>query len=438
MSDFAIQAEGLGKRYRVGVHPRYRAMRDTLTELIYAPVRIPRLLRHGRRTAARADTTLWALRDVSFEIRHGDVVGLIGRNGAGKSTLLKVLSRITEPTEGTARLEGRLGSMLEIGTGFHPELTGRENVYLNGAILGMRKAEISRRFDEIVEFAGVERFIDTPVKRYSSGMQVRLAFGVAAHLETEILLVDEVLAVGDAAFQKKCLGRMSEVGSEGRTVLLVSHNLASIRGLCPTSIWIDGGRLMEFGPSHEVIDAYLELSREHDSVETVFPDDPELDFQVKRVRFVGPTGDLQRVFACDEPPIIEVQCDVRRPVPGLYGILRISTLEGLNVIEAFSHDISPNPLAGLSVGTHLLRIGIPPRSLGHGTYAANLKFGTPFDPKATRVHEPREIGTFHLDDFDTPRGNDRTGFFSMGLNWSVSSPHSRSNDVTRSQTEIAG
>ena len=241
MTDLAIRVEHLGKRYRIGERERYRALRDTLADAVKAPLRRLRSPRSPR----VVDNTIWALRDVSLEVAPGEVLGVIGHNGAGKSTLLKILSRITEPTEGRAEVRGRVGSLLEVGTGFHPELTGRENIYLNGAILGMKRSEITRRFDEMVAFAGVERFIDTPVKRYSSGMYLRLAFAVAAHLEPEILLVDEVLAVGDAAFQKKCLGRMSDVAREGRTVLFVSHNLPSIENLCQRVVVVDGGRIAE-------------------------------------------------------------------------------------------------------------------------------------------------------------------------------------------------
>jgi lipopolysaccharide transport system ATP-binding protein len=253
VSDYAIRVEGLGKRYRIGERERYRALRDTLVDLVKAP------LRHLRRSSQprNVNNTIWALRDVSFEVAPGEVLGLIGHNGAGKSTLLKILSRITEPTEGRAEVRGRVGSLLEVGTGFHPELTGRENIFLNGAILGMKRTEIARRFDEMVAFAEVERFIDTPVKRYSSGMYLRLAFAVAAHLEPEILLVDEVLAVGDAAFQKKCLGRMNDVAREGRTVVFVSHNLPSIEKLCQRVVVIDGGRVSMQGDPGECIAAYL-------------------------------------------------------------------------------------------------------------------------------------------------------------------------------------
>ena len=266
MTELAIRVTGLSKRYRIG-HERHTALREALSDAVSSPLR--RLFDrrpttdggpsgNGHRSPVNGrNQTIWALDDVSFEVKRGEVVGIIGRNGAGKSTLLKVLSRITKPTRGTAEIHGRVGSLLEVGTGFHSELTGRENIYLNGAILGMRKAEIDRQFDEIVAFAEVEKFIDTPVKRYSSGMHVRLAFAVAAHLQPEILLVDEVLAVGDAGFQRKCLGKMGEVARGGRTVLLVSHNMGSLRGLCTEVTWLHEGRIMRAGPPAEVIDEYM-------------------------------------------------------------------------------------------------------------------------------------------------------------------------------------
>jgi lipopolysaccharide transport system ATP-binding protein len=259
MGQLAIRVEGLGKRYRVGEsRARYRTLRESLRGAALRPVRGLRALVRGARRIGVADNSFWALRDISFEVQPGEVVGIIGRNGAGKSTLLKILSRITEPTEGTADLWGRVGSLLEVGTGFHGELTGRENIYLNGAILGMKRAEINRKFDEIVAFAEVERFIDTPVKRYSSGMYLRLAFAVAAHLEPEILIVDEVLAVGDAAFQKKCLGKMSAVAGEGRTVLFVSHDMTNVSVLCSSVLLLEKGHARIRGAPAEVIAAYLQ------------------------------------------------------------------------------------------------------------------------------------------------------------------------------------
>src|SRR5712691_6887150 len=255
MSHVAIHVESLGKRYRIGGRERYLTMRDRLANALKSPARWFRS--NGAGNSGGGPRHIWALRNVSFDLQEGEVLGLIGRNGAGKTTLLKILSRVTQPTEGSAEIRGRVGSLLEVGTGFHPELTGRENTYLNGAILGMRKREVARKFDEIVAFAEIEKFIDTPVKHYSSGMYLRLAFAVAAHLETEILIVDEVLAVGDAGFQKKCLGKMSEVARGGRTVLFVSHNMGAINNLCRATILLDGGRLNQFDESSRVIGYYL-------------------------------------------------------------------------------------------------------------------------------------------------------------------------------------
>ena len=255
--DVVIKVENLSKQYRIGVHEGYKTFRETLVDTVKAPFqRLSSLLSASRSKLSSPDDTIWALKDVSFEVKQGEVIGIIGRNGAGKSTLLKILSKITEPTEGRVELRGRVGSLLEVGTGFHPELTGHENVYLYGAILGMDRWEVTRKFDEIVAFAEVEKFIETPVKRYSSGMYMRLAFAVAAHMETEILLVDEVLAVGDAAFQKKCMWKMGDLSKEGRTVLFVSHNLDAVRKLCGKGILIENGIKEQLGPVDSVIETY--------------------------------------------------------------------------------------------------------------------------------------------------------------------------------------
>lgn len=245
MSNTALRVEGLGKRYRLGGLQTYQTLRDSMVDLL-----------RGRREQKKKPD-FWALRDVSFELKEGEVLGIVGRNGAGKSTLLKLLSRITSPDTGCIEIHGRMGSLLEVGTGFHPELTGRENIFMNGILLGMKRREVERKFDEIVAFSGVEEFLDTPVKRYSSGMRVRLGFAVAAHLEPEILVVDEVLAVGDAEFQRKCLGRMNQVASEGRTVLYVSHQMDSIVGLCNRAIWLDKGMLRLDGAPEHVVKEYL-------------------------------------------------------------------------------------------------------------------------------------------------------------------------------------
>ncbi len=259
MADVAVRAVQLAKIYRIGERQSYQTVRDVIGAA--ARGRLRRLSQRRRAGSGvqppAAEEWMWALQDVSFELGEGEALGIIGRNGAGKSTLLKILSRITEPTKGHAVISGRVGALLEVGTGFHPELTGRENITLNGAILGMRRAEIDRKFDDIVSFAGVERFIDTPVKRYSTGMHARLAFAVAAHLEPDILIVDEVLAVGDAAFQKRCMGKMGDAARSGRTVLFVSHNTAAIESLCSRAIWLDGGRCVADGAPSEVISRYL-------------------------------------------------------------------------------------------------------------------------------------------------------------------------------------
>jgi lipopolysaccharide transport system ATP-binding protein len=296
-SDIAIRAENIGKRYRIGATQgvaRYRSLREDIAELAS----------RRRRKAREGHRDLWALKDVSFEIGAGETVGIIGRNGAGKSTLLKILARITPPTSGRGETVGRVGSLLEVGTGFHPELTGRENIRLSAAIMGMRRLEVQARFDEIVEFSGLEMFLDTPVKRYSSGMYMRLAFSVAAHLEPEILLVDEVLAVGDAEFQKKCLGRMEDLGGAGRTVLFVSHSMPSVLRLCPRVILLDGGHITADGNGSHVVEEYMGrggggAEREWPDPETAPGDD---HIRMKGVRVVGETG----------KPVAEV--DIREPI----------------------------------------------------------------------------------------------------------------------------
>jgi lipopolysaccharide transport system ATP-binding protein len=256
MSELAIRVENVSKRYRIGVRNTHRTLREALVNSARRSVQGLRMLMHGR-NGHQPEDTFWALKNVSFEVKQGEVLGIIGRNGAGKSTLLKLLSRITEPTEGRIEGYGRVGSLLEVGTGFHPELTGRENIYLNGAILGMKKAEIDRKFDEIVAFAEIAQFLDTPVKRYSSGMYVRLAFAVAAHLEPEILIVDEVLAVGDVAFQKKCLGKMGDVAKEGRTVLFVTHNMGAMQALCSRGILLKQGTILTDDTAIGAVSTYL-------------------------------------------------------------------------------------------------------------------------------------------------------------------------------------
>ena len=340
MTDTAIKVENLSKRYRIGQYvgsgAQYKTLRESLTNAVSAPLRRLRQTGDGRpKTEDRRSRSpvsgrrssnpgppspvpgqpstarfIWALRDVSFEVKQGEVLGIIGRNGAGKSTLLKVLSRITEPTEGGAELKGRVGSLLEVGTGFHPELTGRENIYLSGAILGMARKEIDRKFDAIVDFSGVETYIDTPVKRYSSGMRVRLGFAVAAYLEPDILLVDEVLAVGDYEFQKKCLGKMQDVAGEGRTVLFVSHNMASIEKLCHNAILIEKGAIKHKGPARETIDQYLvrnENENLQSSAEIAGPE--EKHGILKSIRLLNDNGEQTGIFHVGEEIVFELFLD---------------------------------------------------------------------------------------------------------------------------------
>jgi len=312
MSDLAIRAVGLGKRYRIGTQVRYKALRDSIMNAVRVPLRAAAGWMRGDRPHGRDPETdlLWALRNVDFEIRQGEAVGIIGRNGAGKSTLLKVLAQVTEPTEGYAEVHGRLGSLLEVGVGFHPELTGRENIYLNGALLGMRKVEIDRNFDEIVAFAEVEKFLDTPVKHYSSGMYVRLGFAVAAHLETEILFVDEVLSVGDVAFQEKCLGRMKHAASGGRTVLFVSHNLLAIQALCQRALWLDQGSVVAEGRPAAVISKYLQNVR-MTTTEIVYEDPAEAPgnevIRLRRGAVQPLSGDESGCITVRTPLLIEFE-----------------------------------------------------------------------------------------------------------------------------------
>jgi lipopolysaccharide transport system ATP-binding protein len=332
MSDIAIRAEGLSKQYRLGKRERYRTLRDTLTDTLTAPFRRGR----SRESSNEDAESFWALKDVSFEVKHGEVIGIIGRNGAGKSTLLKVLSRITEPTEGRAEMHGRVASLLEVGTGFHPELSGRDNIFLNGAILGMKKAEIRRKFDEIVAFAEVDKFIDTPVKHYSSGMYVRLAFAVAAHLEPEILVVDEVLAVGDIEFQNKCLGKMGDVAKQGRTILLVSHNMASIMTLCHSGIVLSGGQIAFAGTAAAAVDRYLS-SIETRGSEWNRGDEKTKDNNaaiiVQTVRVTDSEGNPQARFRSGQDIKIRIGCEVRSAIPKLLFVVLIRTSSGIPIFH---------------------------------------------------------------------------------------------------------
>jgi lipopolysaccharide transport system ATP-binding protein len=347
MNKIAVHVESVGKEYHIGKlqskqKRKYQTLRDTVTDTFTAPFRRAKRVLHGHAAhAAEMSETIWALKDVSFEIPRGQVVGLIGRNGAGKSTLLKVLSRITEPTTGFAEIRGRVGSLLEVGTGFHPELTGRENVFLNGAILGMKRAEIEQKFDEIVAFAEVEKFIDTPIKHYSSGMNLRLAFAVAAHLEPEILIIDEVLAVGDARFQRKCLNKMQDVGQQGRTVLFVSHNMPAVTRLCERVILLDQGQVKADGPSHQVVGSYMNsemgttAAREWRDPATA----PGGDIvRLRAVRVRAEDGRIAEAMDIRQPVAIEMEYQVLKPGYVLLPHCHLVNEEGIQVFTALDQD----------------------------------------------------------------------------------------------------
>jgi lipopolysaccharide transport system ATP-binding protein len=339
----AISVNNLGKRYQIGAAEtkfRYNLLRDVLVDTIYAPVRLAKAA-VGRSDRRTNENYVWALKDVSFDVEEGRVLGIVGRNGAGKSTLLKILSRVTEPTEGTVTVRGRVGSLLEVGTGFHPELTGRENIYMNGAILGMKRTEIDRKFDEMVDFSEVGQFIDTPVKRYSSGMYLRLAFAVAAHLEPEILVVDEVLAVGDAEFQRKCLGKMNDVAQQGRTVLFVSHNMSAILRLTQESIVLKKGQMIKRAPTPEAVDFYL-ASGQAGSGERIWEADEvpasSAPFRPIHLRLKDQTGKVVDTVRSTEPVTVEWEYHLEAPVTGLRVGMYLSTMRGEYVFTAFDTD----------------------------------------------------------------------------------------------------
>ncbi len=371
MSDTIIKVENLSKRYRIGgTKEGYKTFRETLVDAVKSPfLRFASSLSASSSSlSSQRDDHIWALKDISFEVKRGDVVGVIGRNGAGKTTLLKILSKITEPTEGRVELRGRVGSLLEVGTGFHPELTGHENVYLYGAILGMDRWEVTRKFDEIVAFAELEKFIETPVKRYSSGMYMRLAFAVAAYLETEILLIDEVLAVGDISFQKKCMGKMGDVSKEGRTILFVSHNMGAVRQLCKDAIFLDSGRIQNKGESSEIVSEYENF--ETDDIESIWVNSEDEDKKqiayIEKIEVQSDSFQKKSTFLSSENILIAFTVYVREENPDLK--LGFDLAKKSGVVFRSQQVDSPQKIGSLPVGRNKLLCQIPANLLNCGEY----------------------------------------------------------------------
>jgi lipopolysaccharide transport system ATP-binding protein len=415
VTDKVIESNGLSKLYRLGSGAHtYGRLTESMSNAFKAPFRM--LFRRGEEAPVEQD--LWAGKDVSFDIEEGQAVGIIGRNGAGKTTLLKLLSRITEPTDGRAVLRGTVGSLLEVGTGFHPELTGRENVYLNGAILGMTRADINKRFDEIVEFAEVERFLDTPVKRYSSGMQVRLAFAVAAHLEPEILIVDEVLAVGDAAFQRKCLGKMGDVTGEGRTVLFVSHNMSVVSRLCDRGIWMEAGRVAAEGPMEDVVRQYLGSSLAgtagFEATKLEAAPGNEL-IRLRGVRVKDHAGRLTSSVDGRHPVFVEIEYVILRASP-VRTSFRLATAEGVILFTSTDVDDEGRHGRNREPGVYVSRCEIPRRLLKRGMYFVTVMS----DISMVRVNFHLEnVVSFSVDVIEAILEDNRRGVVSPAFSWDV-------------------
>lgn len=423
-NDILIRAEGLGKKYRLGELDPHRTFRESVRHWVVAPLRKAfsfgqSFASGGREAKVPQDETIWALRDVSLEVAQGDVLGIIGRNGAGKSTLLKILAKITQPTTGRAEIKGRMGSLLEVGTGFHPELTGRENIFFNGAILGMTRTEIKRKFDEIVAFSGVERFLDTPIKRYSSGMSVRLAFAVAAHLEPEVLIVDEVLAVGDAAFQKKCLSKMGEVSREGRAVLFVSHNMAAVCQLCDRGIWLDGGGIKMTGDVSEVVKQYLAVDAAQKPDRTwTYPGDAPGDDRVRLLSAgVFQEGQAAAVVDINLPCRVEMEFQVLQDARNL--ITGASFYDAQGTCLSASCDWRPNHLAA---GRYRKSVEIPAQTFAEGRVDVLVQLVF-YDPSVQSAVVPNAV-SFEASDSSHPQSvrglykGPWPGLLRLGLDWS--------------------
>jgi len=375
----AISVKNIGKQYKIGAAEtkfRYNMLRDVIMDTVYAPIRIAKAM-IGKSDRRSNKNFVWALKDVTFDLEEGKVLGIVGRNGAGKSTLLKILSRVTDPTTGSVSVRGRVGSLLEVGTGFHPELTGRENIYMNGAILGMKRAEIDSKFDEIVDFSEVTQYIDTPVKRYSSGMYLRLAFAVAAHLEPEILVVDEVLAVGDAEFQKKCLGKMGDVAQQGRTVLFVSHNMSAILRLTQEALVLNKGQLIMRGPTQEAVDFYLS-SGQSQAGERVWSADEipatSQPFMPISLKVKDKSGKVVDTVRSTETATVEFEYQLEAPITGLRVGLYVSTMRGEYVFTSFDTDEPAlfDQFDSRKAGRYVSRAELPADIFNEGRYSIGV------------------------------------------------------------------
>ena len=422
----AISVKNIGKQYKIGAAEtkfRYNMLRDVIVDTVSAPLRLAKAM-IGKSDRRMNQNYVWALKDISFDLEEGKVLGIVGRNGAGKSTLLKILSRVTEPTTGSVTVRGRVGSLLEVGTGFHPELTGRENIYMNGAILGMKRSEIDSKFDEIVDFSEVNQFIDTPVKRYSSGMYLRLAFAVAAHLEPEILVVDEVLAVGDAEFQKKCLGKMGDVAQQGRTVLFVSHNMSAILRLTQEAIVLNKGQLIMRGPTQEAVDYYLSSGQSQAGERTWEADEvpaAAMPFTPISLKVKERSGKVVDTVRSTEPVTVEFEYKLDSSVTGLRVGLYISTVRGEYVFTSFDTD-SPelyDKFDTRSAGRYISRAEIPADIFNEVRYTVGVNassFGV------RRYFMDENALAFNVDISGAPGtqwGEPRVGPVRPRLNWKI-------------------
>ena len=415
MSNIAIKAENVSKYYRLGQINNGTLYADIQSWLARKLGKEDPHAKIGFDSAQSDKDGFWALKDINFEIKQGDRVGIIGRNGAGKSTLLKVISEITTPTTGNIYIKGRVASLLEVGTGFHPEMTGRENIYMNGAILGMKRAEITRQLDEIIDFAEIEKYIDTPVKRYSSGMYVRLAFAVAAHLQSEILIADEVLAVGDAEFQKKALGKMNDLSTdEGRTILFVSHNMGQIKALCENGFVLDKGCIIKADCIDECIHSYLTDSVEMSlSSFKIFEDDLNKPFQLKSVYVLDSFGNNISKFESQTEIIIRLKCISRKPIPGLYGWFGIANEAREWIIVFDSNEQKESNESNLDPGEYYWDIILPKGILKPGTYTFSTCFTSLFNNSGFYVDSPNDCCQFSVIETLSERGDKRNALTSI-------------------------